>query len=1069
MSSSSLRKLAAPLVEDSPSTPTTGKNQEAKSEGEALLPEREMLREEALSFARRRAALGLGSSATDGIGVCFSGGGVRAASFDCGILWKLAELKLLKDVDVLSAVSGGGYAASSYASHVVSGDEAPHETDVDDWYQLAACKQILKMQDNIGYLVTTSHSLFWSPGKKRAGTLFGRIFDIPAFAAIIIGMPVANVATFIIFWAMPLASLVNLNHGRSMRAYLCSRTSNYYWFPSVAIFVSVVSFVCYLVLRLIDHKFPDLVAKDASRGHRVWLFHKSTKVLTSRASLIALTYGILVIAAMGMEKYDYGRAYYKRDVKCACARYYGWDVYQWSDFADYRRTCDDAEKTPLANDRSFTLRFLFSMGVAFLGAGLVAILGAPSLLGLVARFVGPLVGILAVAYVAEWRVFGPVTRQRFIWGAMAYNAKFWTVLFFTSCALAIAHLPSQHELPRTLHRFYARSLRRAFFVDGLDHPLGALRDDFDLDKNGVVQQQPQEDRRPSSQSSEEEEEESESQSQSQSQSGGFGGETKSLGKKNPSGGGAQTELLPSPRKLTAEGATPLLVLGATINEFRRPETEEKRGHTFALTPRGWGGTHTGYAKPPRWLTLSRAMAISGAAIDGFVLNEFDSKALRLALQVTNLTMGDTIRFSGVYADDDEDSVAVSPALAAVVEAVEAPLGLLCGRRDDELVPRYRLTNRERRVARWLPDSVSTLGSGIRVGDPLSADELASTLHGRTWEMAIFAVVYGLFCVSAAFYDKSADKQSIYTTPSPVFAAAAVCLMGAAAVASVYAYFPNVRFLLAAPIVQQVHLLLLITHFGTRAPPFATLTDGGLTECIGLVELLRRRLRWIVVVDTTEDPALNLRYLKQSLDMAKKENLVVGDFTDGGSRAKKKKKEGPLPPHRLDFLLSKNIRDFDYVRLRATYPGSSNDNNNNKGGASNFPLVEDDDDVPTASETDIFVIKMQEPETTPRCLPYITPAELLAHSDVDPATLDDVPLLPLDAKPLDLQQDELNGLCCECCHATCSCLPCGKLPFLSVGNQFLTPFQFSNLCRLAHELADAPLRALRDAKNDANLV
>ena len=42
-------------------------------------------------------------------GVCFSGGGIRSATFNLGVLQGLAQLKLLPQIDYLSSVSGGGY------------------------------------------------------------------------------------------------------------------------------------------------------------------------------------------------------------------------------------------------------------------------------------------------------------------------------------------------------------------------------------------------------------------------------------------------------------------------------------------------------------------------------------------------------------------------------------------------------------------------------------------------------------------------------------------------------------------------------------------------------------------------------------------------------------------------------------------------------------------------------------------------------------------------------------------------------------------------------------------------
>jgi hypothetical protein len=46
---------------------------------------------------------------SDKIGLCFSGGGIRSATFNLGVLQALAELNLLSWVDYLSTVSGGGY------------------------------------------------------------------------------------------------------------------------------------------------------------------------------------------------------------------------------------------------------------------------------------------------------------------------------------------------------------------------------------------------------------------------------------------------------------------------------------------------------------------------------------------------------------------------------------------------------------------------------------------------------------------------------------------------------------------------------------------------------------------------------------------------------------------------------------------------------------------------------------------------------------------------------------------------------------------------------------------------
>jgi len=51
-------------------------------------------------------------------GLAFSGGGIRSATFNLGIIQALAELKLLRHFDYLSTVSGGGYIGSWLSAYI---------------------------------------------------------------------------------------------------------------------------------------------------------------------------------------------------------------------------------------------------------------------------------------------------------------------------------------------------------------------------------------------------------------------------------------------------------------------------------------------------------------------------------------------------------------------------------------------------------------------------------------------------------------------------------------------------------------------------------------------------------------------------------------------------------------------------------------------------------------------------------------------------------------------------------------------------------------------------------------
>lgn len=67
-----------------------------------------------VALRRGESAAGTWADLPDSFGVALSGGGVRAASFAFGALQALAATGLLRRVDIISSVSGGGYAAMAW-------------------------------------------------------------------------------------------------------------------------------------------------------------------------------------------------------------------------------------------------------------------------------------------------------------------------------------------------------------------------------------------------------------------------------------------------------------------------------------------------------------------------------------------------------------------------------------------------------------------------------------------------------------------------------------------------------------------------------------------------------------------------------------------------------------------------------------------------------------------------------------------------------------------------------------------------------------------------------------------
>ncbi len=61
---------------------------------------------------------------TNLVGLALSGGGIRSASFALGVITRLAQSRILEDVDFLSTVSGGGYTGGFLSAHLAERTES---------------------------------------------------------------------------------------------------------------------------------------------------------------------------------------------------------------------------------------------------------------------------------------------------------------------------------------------------------------------------------------------------------------------------------------------------------------------------------------------------------------------------------------------------------------------------------------------------------------------------------------------------------------------------------------------------------------------------------------------------------------------------------------------------------------------------------------------------------------------------------------------------------------------------------------------------------------------------------
>ena len=128
----------------------------------------------------------------DAVGLALSGGGIRSATFCLGVVQVLTERDLLKDVDFLSTVSGGGYTGSVITSRVGGGEALrsmgqPYGPDTD---------AMRHVRQNAKYLAAKN---FWGQWEMAAGTMAGLLLNLTgplatlcAVALLILQVPAAE-------------------------------------------------------------------------------------------------------------------------------------------------------------------------------------------------------------------------------------------------------------------------------------------------------------------------------------------------------------------------------------------------------------------------------------------------------------------------------------------------------------------------------------------------------------------------------------------------------------------------------------------------------------------------------------------------------------------------------------------------------------------------------------------------------------------------------------------------------------------------------------------------------------
>ena len=129
------------------------------------------------------------------VGLAISGGGIRSATFHLGILQELAHCGVLRCVDLMATVSGGGFIGSCLTSLMTippRKDKNPQlywnakpEFDLDDNFPLSNTKQMHHLRKHGDFLVLRS-GFFRREVLRAAGALLSGV--ICAFATYVTGI-----------------------------------------------------------------------------------------------------------------------------------------------------------------------------------------------------------------------------------------------------------------------------------------------------------------------------------------------------------------------------------------------------------------------------------------------------------------------------------------------------------------------------------------------------------------------------------------------------------------------------------------------------------------------------------------------------------------------------------------------------------------------------------------------------------------------------------------------------------------------------------------------------------------
>jgi len=808
------------------------------------------------------------------------------------VLWRLARAGCLQDIEYLVVVSGGSYIAAAFASHVIEAGGPAEGEDLSAWYLDVVARTICRMQGNMPYLARDLGKGMLAVPTDGSSCL-PRIFDIPILLATCVLSLFLPAVFQLILFVIPCIEMLHNLLGGVMRRTFCLRNLHIDKFGAFSLqwphMLSrerlIILFAVIFAIMFVAHL---LLMKKCKGGHHRWLLINSTRAALMRFIILWVFVLVLVMASTTIRIWEY-KLHDETDQTrlCLCDRYREHreqiaidcsdipmeETEPWYTFIQNATYCPSSDIAP----RDEALRNpLQTFVVWWLPLGLlVSVLLSPwfpklFLKGL--NFMGPILVVLFLCCLIQLRIFGPITGDTFLHVSLSYNSDTVQYLFLAAGLVQ----PFLNVLKTTMHRFYRRSLRRAFFAGGRD-----------------VQW----------------------------------------------------------RDVSGSPYCPFLLINATVNDYMRPQ-DRMPLNEISLSPWHMGGRTTGYVPMPGHRSLARSVALSGAAIDAFILGKHDHIEGRFWKELLGLSMGDFLRWPR------------------------------CNSRQPSL-----LRERKSRC------KINNLDLSVLV----TAEIYYAVLWVANWL-----------------------TRAHMCSPARKLYAAAFLILLTLILLSFYAFLPWLDVLLHWVPIRAFHLLTQFQHRAERPPSLVYVTDGGLLDNTGVMQLLRRRCRRILLVYGGNDPQERFKWLVKLTEAAATERIA--SFYD------------PVDPRRdVRETWQEYSKDAQapYLHLGIYYGWGSGPEERSIG--------------------DLFIVTNN--RVTP-CLRAMRVQPLLTEDEIRGSEAAHGPTCMGR-----LRQVDLGGCCCDCCHW--NGLNFGrKFPNPHNANQCLTPQLFNSLCRLGFCVSEEAVEAVR---------